>query len=90
MTPNEILHKTAMEAVGFAAQILTPQADTLMALVNAENQMHSYMHITDPTTYIKAVNSKSLAQQVKLAHAALAFVRAVQEVKSELAAGVVG
>lgn len=77
-------HKTAMEAIGFAAQILTPQADYLGQLVKAERDMHSFLHISDPTLYMKAMNDKGLEQQVKLAKAAIAFVLVVQEVKAEL------
>jgi hypothetical protein len=77
-------HKMAFDAIGFAAQLLTPQADTLAALIEAEMQMHSYMHITDPTLYRRAIHDKGLAQQVRLAKAALAFVLEVQAVKDEL------
>lgn len=79
-----VRHKMAMDAVGFAAQLLTPQAETLAALIQAERSMHSHMHITDPTLYIRALHDKGLAQQVKLAKAALAFVLVVQEIKAEL------
>lgn len=78
------LHKLAMDAIGFAAQILTPQAETLEALIDAERSMHSYMHITDPTLYRRAINSDGLRQQVELAKAALSFIRAVEKVKSEI------
>lgn len=78
-------HKMAMDAIGLAAQVLTPQADTLGALVKAERDMHSYLHITDPTLYRQAINSDGLRQQVELAAAALAFILAVQKVKAELA-----
>ncbi len=84
MSTENLEHKMAMEAIGFAAQILTPQAEQLAKLVEAEQSMHSFLHITDPTMYQKAINSDSLQQQVKLAKAAIAFVLAVQEVKSEL------
>jgi len=77
-------HKMAMEAIGFAAQLLTPQYDQLAALVKAEQSMHSILHITDPTLYMTAINSKSLKQQVTLAKAAMAFILAVQTVKDEL------
>lgn len=79
-----VRHKMAMDAVGLAAQILTPQAETLAALIEAERRMHSHMHITDPTLYIRALHDKGLAQQVKLARAALAFVLVVREIKAEL------
>ena len=81
---NDVQHKMAMDAIGFAAQLLTPNADQFSALINAERSMHSFMHITDPTTYIKAINSKNLNYQVELAKAAMAFVQAVQRVKGKL------
>lgn len=77
-------YKAAMDAVGFAAQLLTPQADVLAALVRAEQAMHSHLHITDPTLYREALHSHSLQQQVTLAKAALAFILAAQEVKGEI------
>lgn len=84
------MHKMAFDAIGFAAQVLTPNADALAALVRAEQQMHSHLHITDPTLYRAAIYSDGLRQQVKLAKAALAFIRAVQEVKAEIAGGAEG
>ena len=80
----DVMHKMAMEAVGLAAQALTPNADTYAKLIEAERSMHSYLHITDPTLYRNAIYSDSLRQQVALAKAALAFVLAVQEVKDEV------
>lgn len=77
-------HKMAMDAVGFAAQLLTPQADALGRLVEAEREMHSYLHITDPTLYRNALHNRNLAAQVRLAKAALAFVLEVQAVKADL------
>lgn len=77
-------HKMAMDAIGFAAQLMTPQTEALRALVEASRSMHSHLHITDPTLYRQAITSKGLEQQVKLASAALAFIAAVEEVKSEL------
>lgn len=82
---NEVEHKTAMEAIGFAAQILTPQADYLGKFIQAEQSMHSFAHITDPTFYIEAINSDGLRQQIDISKAALAFILAIQNVKNELA-----
>ena len=84
---HDIEHKMAMDAIGFAAQLLTPQAEYLAKLVEAEQSMHSYLHITDPTLYRQAINSDGLRQQVDLAKAAVAFVLAVQTVKVEIADG---
>ena len=81
---QNVEHKMAMEAIAFAAQLLTPQADYLGKLIDAERSMHSYLHITDPTLYRAAINSKGLDLQVKLAKAALAFILAVHEVKDAL------
>jgi hypothetical protein len=80
----DLEHKMAMDAIGLAAQILTPRADILAGVIKAERMMHNALHITDPTLYIKAINSDGLRQQVALAKAALAFVLAVQDVKNEL------
>lgn len=80
-------HRMAFDAIGIAAQVLTPQAGYLTEFLAAEQAMHSHLHITDPTTYRDALNSRSFAQQVKLARAAAAFILAVQEVKAEIEAG---
>lgn len=82
---SDITHKMAMDAIGMAAQILTPNNDAYMALVKAEQSMHSSLHIVDPTLYMQAMNSDSLRHQVTLCKAALAFIKAVQGVKNELA-----
>lgn len=85
MTPAQHAeHKMALDAIGLAAQILTPQADYLGRLVEAERQMHSHLHITDPTLYRQALHSDGLRQQVELAKAALGFILAVQVVKDEI------
>lgn len=77
-------HKMAMDAIGFATQILTPQADAFAALIKAEQAMHSSLHITDPTLYMRAMRSDGLRQQVALCKAALAFILEVQKIKAEL------
>lgn len=81
------VYKMAMDSIGFAAQILTPQADQISALTAAESGMHSYLHITDPTMYRAAIYSKNLRWQIEMSKAALAFILAVQQVKSEIAKG---
>lgn len=78
-------HKMAMDALGLAAQLLTPHADRFSALIRAEQSMHGYLHITDPTLYRDAIHSDNLRWQVELGRAALAFILAVQEVKEEIA-----
>ena len=78
------IHKMAFDAIGFAAQMMMPNVEAYRALVEAEQSVHSYMHITDPTLYRAAIHSDGLRQQVELAKAALAFILAVQKVKDEL------
>ena len=84
MAKIETTHKLAMDAVGFAYQLLEPQSEYLAAFVTAEQSMHSHLHITDPTLYRDAIYSDGLRQQVVLAKAALAFCAAVREIKDEL------
>lgn len=81
------MHRMMMQAIGFAGQILTPHADAMAALIEVERSMHSYLHITDPTLYIKAINDKGLPVQLDLCRAALAFVLAVQKAKSDAGVG---
>jgi hypothetical protein len=83
-------HELAMQSIGFAAQILTPHADAIGALIDADQRMHSYLHITDPTLYRRAIHSKGLKHQVRLAKAALAFILEVQGVKRDLGHGGIG
>lgn len=80
------MQKMAMDAVGFAAQLMTPHAEALGAFVKAEQESHSYMHIVDPTLYRRMITDKNFLAQVKLAKAGLAFILAVQQVKAELVA----
>lgn len=80
-------HDPAMDALALAARLLTPHADQFAGLIRAEQEMHSILHITDPTLYMKAIRSDSLRWQVELSEAALAFIRAVQKVKEEIAGG---
>lgn len=83
-TADALMHKMAMEAIGFAAHLMAPNADKYAALIEAERSMHSHLHISDPTLYRRAINDKGLDQQVRLAKAALAFILAVQKVKGEV------
>lgn len=80
----DIQHGLAMQAIGLAAQLLTPHADIFAGLIKAERDMHGYLHITDPTLYMRASRDDGLRQQVGLARAAMAFVIDVQSVKDEI------
>lgn len=76
--------RMAWQAVGLAFEMISRHTDCLRELVEAERRMHSSMHITDPTLYIRAINSAELRLQIEMANAALAFVGAIQRVKDEV------
>lgn len=79
-------HAQAMQAVGLAAQVLTPNHDAFARLIESNRAVNETGWLTDPTLFRQAAGNKNLDQQVRLARAALAFILAVQEVKGELAA----
>lgn len=87
MTPEQLEHQTAMQAIGFAYQVLEGQRDYLARLIEAERGMHSFLHITDPTQYIRALHSDNLRNAVALAKAAQAFLAAVDQVRDDLPGG---
>jgi hypothetical protein len=78
-------HRMAMEAIGFAAQILTPQAEQLGKFLEAERTSHSSLHITDPTLYRDMINSKNFDLQIRMARAAMSFILEIQKIKEEAA-----
>ena len=86
MPTTDIEHKMAMDAIGMAAQVLGPNAERYEALIEAERSMHSSLHITDPTLYRRALADEGLSQQVALCKAAVAFLKVVDQVKTELCA----
>jgi hypothetical protein len=77
-------HKMAMDAIGFMHQVLSPHREQFETLVKATRDMHSIGVILDPTLYRDMLYSKSFDQQIRLARAALTFLRDVDAVKAEL------
>lgn len=77
-------HKMAMDAIAFSRQLLEPQAEHLRALLKAEQHAHAIGHITDPTMYRDMIYSKSFAQQIRLARAALAYIDELNAVAEEI------
>jgi predicted transcriptional regulator len=73
-------HKMAMNMVIGAYHSIGIVIEHLRLLDKAENSVHSFMHITDPTMYRDMINSKSFAIQMKIVKAALAFYDTVHAV----------
>ena len=75
-------HAMAMQAIGMARMMLSAEhvRPQLELLDRAERDAHSIGHIIDPTMYHDMINSKSFAQQMTLVRAALAFLRATDDV----------
>lgn len=79
-------HRIAMEAIGLVRMALAPHREQFEKLVEAERQMHSIGHILDPTLYRDMSQSKNFALQLRLVQAALAFLKAVDEIAKEIGA----
>jgi len=63
-------HALAMQAIGMARMMLAPQREHLQELLDAEDRMHSFGHITDPTLYRDMIYSKNFERQTRLIRAA--------------------
>lgn len=77
-------HRAAMEAIGMARMVLAPHQEQFDALLKAESDAHSYLHITNPTLYRDMISSKNFERQTRLIKAAIAFLAAVNDVAAEL------
>jgi hypothetical protein len=78
-------HAVAMQAIGFARQFLGQHRERYEALLKAEQDMHSFGGMIDPTMYRDMLNSKSFDQQTRLIKAALAFLKEADAVADEIA-----
>lgn len=78
-------HALAMQAVGIARMSLNAEhvRPQLELLDEAERRSHSVGHILDPTLYRDQINSASFADQMTLVRAALAFLRATDEIEAK-------
>lgn len=79
-------HRMAMEAVGFARQLLSSQREYFQKLVDAENRIHSVGIVLDPTLYRDVLYSVGLKQQVRMCKAALSFLNEIDAVAADIAA----
>lgn len=77
-------HQMAMDSVAFANMAMGSHREHLEHFVEAERRSHSVMHITDPTLYRDMIQSKSFALQIRMAKAALAFLREIEAISEEV------
>lgn len=77
-------HRMAFEMIGTARMLLDMNRDYYEKLVDARQRVDSVGIVLDPTLYRDVLWSKSVAQQVRLAEAALAFLRAADAVADEV------
>lgn len=78
-------HKMAMEAIGVMRQILGQHREQFETLLKAEQDMHSFGGMLDPTLYRDMLYSESFKQQTRLVKAALTFLNEVDAVAKEVA-----
>lgn len=77
-------HELAMQAIGFTNMALRTYRAHYEALLKAQRDLDSMGIVLDPTLYRDVIHSRSLAQQIKLVEAALAFLRAADAVLQEV------
>lgn len=86
-------HQIAMQSIGLIYRLLKVHEPSYRALVEADEQADSFLHITNPSLW-KAMRMgagrANYEAQVKLAHAALAFIKVVDEVLPTLPPGEAG
>jgi hypothetical protein len=86
-SPDGIDHAMAMQAIGVTRMLLAVHRERFETFLEARRDMDSFGHILNPTLYRDVIHSRSMAQQVKMVEAALAFLREVDAVAGELSGG---
>jgi hypothetical protein len=77
-------HEAAMQAIGLAHLLMNEHREHLARFLQARRDLDSFGHIVDPTLYRDVTSSRSMAQQVRLVEAALAFLREAKAVTDEV------
>lgn len=78
-------HRAAMQAVGIARAMLGEHRERYDALLESKRQMDNVGWLLDPTLYRDVLASRRVARQIRMAEAALAFLREVDAVADETA-----
>jgi hypothetical protein len=79
-------HRAAMEALGFAYQLLAQHREQFERLLESERYMHNVGALIDPSLYRHMLSSESFRQQTRVCTAAIAFLKEVGAVADEVAA----
>lgn len=82
-------HRMAMEAIGFARQFLGQHRETYDTLLKAEQDMHSFGGMLDPTLYRDMLYSEDFKKQTRMIKATVAFLKEIDAVADEVMKGVV-
>lgn len=82
----DLNHRMAMDAVSFSFQLLEPHTGQIQAFLEAERQSHSIGMVLDPTLYRDQIYSRNFARQIRMANAALAFIREIGAIRNDIAA----
>lgn len=77
-------HRMAMEAIGMMRMILARHREQFETLLKAEQDMHNFGGLIDPTLYRDMIYSESFKQQIRLVRAAMAFLKEVDAVAAEI------
>ena len=77
-------HRMAMEAIGLFRAMLSQHRPQFEALVKAEEDMHSFGGLINPTLYRDMLYSNSLKLQLRLVKAAIVFLDEIDTVAKEV------
>ena len=77
-------HQMAIEAIALFRQLLGQHRPQFEALVKAEQDLHSFGGLIDPTLYRDMLYSKSLKLQLRMVKAALIFLDEIDAVAKEV------
>ena len=76
-------YQAAIEAIGFARMFMSQHQEQYRLFLKAEQDMHSFGGMLDPTLYRDMLSSKGFKQQTRMIKAALAFLDEIDAVVRE-------
>lgn len=77
-------YKMAMDAISMSFIMLNANRPVYEVLLKAEQDMHNFGGLRDPTLYKDMLQSQNLKRQIEAIQAVMAFLRAIDEVKTKL------
>lgn len=77
-------YRMAIEAISFARLTMRLHRDSYETLIKAENDMHNYAGLLDPTLYRDMLKSKTFPLQIRMVKAALKFLDEIDAVNAEV------